>query len=158
MECNREGLRLGLGFVRDHPGEALQIAARKLALTYGGDDRAPVLIRGFEGPMKVLPSRHVPVYGYLPESFMIAMQRGSNVYWFAMLALVAVGLSGVAGWRPESRILVLGAMLTWVGIHAALIGGARFHQPETTLLAIVAALGVERMRGWLHPVLAKPVE
>ena len=161
VECNAEGLRLGLAFVRDHPGETLQIAWRKLVLTYGSDDRAPVLIRGFTGPMKVLPSRHVPLYGYIPENFMTAMQGVANVYWYAMLALVAIGLSGALGWRPESRILVLGGMLTWVAIHAALIGGPRFHQPETTLLAIVAALGVERilvgLRG-LHAVLPQPVE
>ena len=161
VECNVEGLRLGLAFVRDHPVEALQIASRKLALTYGRDDRAPVLIRGFSGPMKVLRSRHVPLHGYIPEGFMTVMQRVSNAYWYAMLALVAIGLSGVLGWRPESRILVLGSMLTWVGVHSALIGGPRFHQPETTLLAIVAALGVERVLAGLrrlHAVLAQPVE
>ncbi len=52
-------------------------------------------------------------------------------------------------------MLVFGVLGTWVAIHFALIGGARFHVPETPLLALLAGGGLV---AGLDAVLSKPVE
>lgn len=149
------GWREGLAFVRSNPGEALRIGGRKLAVTYATDDRAPVLIRGFEGPRRILESHYVPLRGYLPESSMLWMQRIANGFWYVVLALALVGAWRVRSWPAETRVLVPGLLGTWLAIHFAMIGGARFHVPEAPLLALVAGAGLLAL---LDAVLAKPVE
>jgi len=155
VERGRAGWREGLAFIRDHPGEFAAGAVRKLAVTYRGDDRAPVLIRGFEGPRRILPSHYIPAHGYLSESVMLGLQRVANAFWWGLLALVAVGLTTLRDWRPETRTLVFGVLVTWLAIHAVLIGGARFHVPEAPWLALLAAVGLERL---LHAVRRQPGE
>jgi 4-amino-4-deoxy-L-arabinose transferase-like glycosyltransferase len=155
VERGAAGWREGLAFVRDHPGEALAIGSRKLWVTYSSDDRAPVLIRGFEGPRRILDSHYIPLRGYVPESTMLWLQRAANAYWLALLALAGVGASRAARWRGETRVLVFGVLGTWVAIHFVMIGGARFHVPEAPLLALLAGGGGVAL---LDAVLAKPVE
>lgn len=155
VERGAAGWREGLAFIRDHPGEALRIGFRKLWVTYASDDRAPVLIRGFEGPRRILDSHYIPLRGYIPESTMLALQGVANAWWYAVLLLAAFGAWTTRAWPPASRALVLGALATWVAIHFVMIGGARFHVPEAPLLALLAASGV---RAGLDAVLAKPGE
>lgn len=155
VERGAAGWREGLAFVVGQPGEALVIGLRKLWVTYRSDDRAPVLIRGFEGPRRILESHYVPLRGYMPESTMLWMQRVANAFWYGVIALACAGAWRAPHWRPETRVLLLGALGTWVAIHFLLIGGARFHVPEAPLLALLAGGG---LRALLHAVVAQPVE
>lgn len=132
----------GFAFIRAHPLEFLGIAALKLRATYATDDRAPVLIRGFEGSRRVMPSHHVPLLGYMSESAMLRLQLVANVYWYGVLALAAFGLAGAMSWPRETRLLLLGLWAGWLVIHVVMIGGARFHFAETPILALLAAQGI----------------
>jgi hypothetical protein len=80
------GYRLAWEFAKEHPGEELALAWRKLVLTYGGDDDAVTLIRG----VRPRERRHLS----LPAE--LALRRIADGYWYAVLAL---GVVGVAGWR-----------------------------------------------------------
>jgi hypothetical protein len=86
---------------------------------------------------------------------MLWMQRIANGFWYVVLALALVGAWRVRSWPAETRVLVPGLLGTWLAIHFAMIGGARFHVPEAPLLALVAGAGLLAL---LDAVLAKPVE
>jgi 4-amino-4-deoxy-L-arabinose transferase-like glycosyltransferase len=126
-------------FVRENPGEELSIIANKLRLTYAGDARGAKLVRGL---------------GRDPASWQLAaatwqrLQWASNGYWFAMLALAAIGLTTVLSWkRGTAALLLLGVLLPWLCLHIVLLGGPRYHVPQIPVLALLAALGIARLRG-----------
>jgi len=72
---------------------------------------------------------------------MLTMQRFANVYWWGILMLVAVGMFHVRRWPRYMAVLVAGTLALAIAIHTLMIGGSRYHFPETPLLAILAAQG-----------------
>lgn len=135
MHPEESGYRLAWEFAVSHPREEAAILWRKLVLTYGSDDDAVVLIRG------VFPrERHIDL---LTER---RLRRIANGFWWAVLALAAVGLCGVRRWSGLARTVVLGVPAAWLCVHLVFIGGARFHVPETPSIALAAGAGVLRLR------------
>ena len=141
LRLSQLGWDEGFKYIRQHPVDFVRAAGKKLFLTYSTDDRAPVLVRGFEGPRRILPSSYVPIHGYISESTMLTMQRFANVYWWGILMLVAVGMFHVRRWPRYMAVLVAGTLALAIAIHTLMIGGSRYHFPETPLLAILAAQG-----------------
>jgi arylsulfatase A-like enzyme/4-amino-4-deoxy-L-arabinose transferase-like glycosyltransferase len=132
---NDAGWEAAARFVRDHPGEALRIAGAKLYFTYAGDGAGATLVRGFGGP----------AHWHLSESTWRQMVRIADGFWFAALALAAVGLGTVRRWSRQARILVLGPIAAWLAVHLVFVGGPRFHVPEIPGLALLAASGAARL-------------
>jgi len=136
---NDAGWRDAWAFVRENPGEELGIVANKLRLTYGGDARGAKLVRGLDPD---------------PENWHIApltwqrLERTADAYWFAMLALAALGLTTARSWqRGTPALLLLGVLLPWLCLHIVLLGGPRYHVPQIPVLALLAACGILRLRG-----------
>ncbi len=129
---NDAGWRDAWEFARNHPREQLSIVVNKLRITYLGDHQAVRTLRGSGGP----------------EAWRVAgdtyrrLVRAASGYWFAMLALAAVGLSTLGKWRPGTAPLVLGVIVTYLGLHVLLLGGQRYHVPQVHALALLAARGL----------------
>jgi 4-amino-4-deoxy-L-arabinose transferase-like glycosyltransferase len=123
-------------FVSDQPGEALRVMASKLRLTYGGDSEGANLVRGFFGKDN----------WYIGETAWRRLVVVADLFWWAMVLAVAVGLSSLRSWPVASRVLVLGLLATWLGLHLVFMGGMRFHFPETTIFALIAGAGIVRLR------------
>jgi hypothetical protein len=144
---NAESTRLAIEFVTDHPDrEALQIL-RRLRIIFGGDDDGLYAVeRGTNNP-------------FLADGVRSTLRRLADGYFFAVLAVAAVGLvrltAGVAR-SPERRLdlarssLVVLPFLALTATAALLWGTPRFHQPLTPFLAIFAAVGVTSVPRWRH--------
>ena len=120
-------------FVRENPGEALQIVLNKVVMTYAVDDAGAELVRGHYGKQN----------WFLDESTWRRLALISNVYWWLVAIPFLIGLSRVRSWPISTIVLVFGPVLTWFALHLVFIGGARGHVPEILLYALVAAGGIE---------------
>jgi 4-amino-4-deoxy-L-arabinose transferase-like glycosyltransferase len=132
---NGAGWRDAFAFARDHPEEELTLMARKLALTYRGDSDAADLIRGFGA----IDDWH------LSWTTWRRLVLVADAWWFALLALVVFGLTGLRRWRIETRVLLLGLIASWTALHLVFLGGPRFRVPEAPAFALFAAVGADRL-------------
>jgi arylsulfatase A-like enzyme len=126
-------------FARESPTEALAILPRKLRATYSGDGDGASIVRGFGGRE----------HWQLPEGTWRWMLRVADAWWYGVVALAALGLTRLGRFAREARVLVLGPVLTWLVLHLVFIGGPRFHVPEAPSFALLAALGLGRLRSAL---------
>jgi 4-amino-4-deoxy-L-arabinose transferase-like glycosyltransferase len=126
------------GFVAEDPAEALRRMGRKLVLTYGGDSEGADIVRGFYGPEQ----------WHLEASTWRRLVVVADIFWLLMAIACAIGVLAARRWPLPSRVLVFGTLATWLILHLIFMGGMRFHVPEITLLAIVAAAGIERVHAF----------
>ena len=123
-------------FVSHHPGEELRIMGNKLRLTYGGDSEGATLVRGHFGRDR----------WHLSEAVWRRLVWLADAFWFPVLALALVGASSARGWPVPTRVLIFGLLVTWLGLHLLFMGGMRFHHPEIPIFALLAAVGIDRLR------------
>jgi hypothetical protein len=64
----------------------------------------------------------------------------SNVYYFTVLGLVALGLPLWASRREPGRVLLISLVGYWTLIHLAFFADPRFHAPIMPIAALLAAL------------------
>ena len=126
-------------FAREEPLEMLRILGSKLRLTYTGDSAGAEIVRGYFGPDR----------WHLDRATWRALARVADAWWWAMVGLAAIGLTRVPAWARETRVLVFGVWGTWIALHLVFLGGMRFHVPETGLMALLAAEGLDRIRSRL---------
>ncbi len=136
LAANDAGWREAWDFVREHPAEELRILARKLRLSYGSDSGAIPLLRG----------AGTGAGTFLERQPARRLARLADAWWFAMLALAALGLATLRGFRAAARVLVLGWLGSWLAVQLVFLGGPRFHVPMTPALALLAALGLDVLR------------
>lgn len=122
-------------FIRAHPADAGAIVANKLAITYGGDAQAARTTRGPGDPSR----------WRIPAESWRLLERAADTWWFAMLALAALGATRLRGRGAPAAVLTLGLPLTWLGLHVLFLGGQRYHVPEAIAYALLAALAVDRL-------------
>ncbi len=132
IAMNDDAWRRALRFFVDEPREALGLFGRKLALTYGDDSDAADAVRGFFGEAR----------WHLERKAWERLVAIANVWWFAMMPFVALGLWRLRDVSLQTRVLILGLLATWLVLHVLFLGGARFHHPELVLHALLAAQGV----------------
>lgn len=135
LNANEGGWRDGLRFVRENPGEWLQILRRKVVRTYATDDDGVLYIRGVG----------IGFDSYLPLPAILSLRKTANRYWYFVLALSAVGLTTVRRWSAAARVAVLLPVLAWFAVHLVFLGEPRFHVPETLSFALLAACGLTRI-------------
>jgi hypothetical protein len=144
LEADRRGWELARRFVREHPLEALGIAARKLRFTYASDADGERLIRFGKGDLAEWSGSREEWRWKLSPSTSRRLRLAADLYWFAILGLSALGLFTVRSWPPGSAVLVCGVVVTWLGIHVVFCGSPRYHVPETPAYALLAACGLRR--------------
>lgn len=127
-------------FARENPREQLAIVANKFRVTYGGDGQAAKTIRG-SGRQRDW---------HLSPARWRRLTLGADAYWFAGLALAAVGLATLRGAAPGTASLLLGPLVTWWALHVVFLAGQRYHVPEIPIYALLAACGVLTLAGRLR--------
>lgn len=132
-------------FVSGDPIAALYIARNKLRYTYSSDAEGERLIRFGMGEREGAAGSENGWRWKLAESTSLRLRRLANAYWFAVLALAAVGASTLRRWPRGAVLLLFGVLVTWLGIHVVFCGAPRYHVPETPTLALLAACGLERI-------------
>ena len=130
LEKNREGYRLGLEWIKNHPIDFLQLAVRKQVL-FLGDDAAGAyesLKRGRES-------------GDVSGSYAL-IKAFCNGFW--LMLWIAVFLS--PSWRiihSSTRSLLLMAVFAYpLAIDSIFESGGRHHVPVVVILALVVAANI----------------
>jgi hypothetical protein len=134
---NREGYRLGLEEIREHPARFLVLIPRRIFFLYYTDTKGvwlAFLKAPVEGPTLLERFRHG---SRLPE------QLAFRPYVVVMaLALVGVGL---ADWRRPAIQLMGLLILYWTGWVAVTFGQDRYHVPLMPIFCLFAGEGARRL-------------
>ena len=126
MDWHREGYRLGLEQIANHPGEWLAILPRKVFFLWASD-------RYNVGP----GAMHERWRGAVPF-----LQVLAQVYWtlLALAALVAVLTRPLRGyWLRFPALLILLTLAYWTAFHLTWHAEGRYHMQMVPLVAIAAA-------------------
>ncbi len=132
--ASRSGRARVKQFVTEQPAEALSILGNKLRITYGSDDASARLVRGVG----------VGRAGFVSEREWTVMAWIANGYWFSIAILVVIGLYSWRHWSWPALLVCVGMPVSFLLVHLAFLGGARFHAPETLAYALIAARALER--------------
>ncbi len=128
VRVNNEGFRKGLRYALTHPAEEVILPFRKLFWLYYNDEEGLKWNEG-HGAQRFLPDGFRPVLSAL-----------SNVYYFTVLALLALGVRRWFSLREPAKVLLLSLVLYWTLIHLAFFGDPRFHAPILPVMALLVAI------------------
>ncbi|HWQ29131.1 MAG TPA: glycosyltransferase family 39 protein [Dehalococcoidia bacterium] len=133
VAVNAEGFRRAVRFALEQPLTELQLLPRKLFYLYYHDEEGLRWNDGHGGQP------------WMDPNVWRALRWLSNAYYYAVLALFAVGLA--FAWRrlrTPALALVASTIVYWTAIHLVFFGDPRFHAPAMPLFAIFAAVPLDR--------------
>lgn len=132
----KRGYQLGQEWIREHPGAFIKVTFRKQILFLGDDGHGvfETLKRGL---------------GITDKRYLL-WKAISNAYWWMIWILILM-----AAWPQEESTLIRSAaagtfmlcVLYLYGIHSIFESGAKYHQPLTGILAMLAALAAATRSG-----------
>ncbi len=127
LSRGKVGFRLGVEWIRSHPGAFLSLGFRKQILFLGDDA---------QGAYETL-KRGLGIGG-LGYALWKAL---SNMYWWALWALILLMIA--ANWRTflsgdTSLTAVMLSVLYLVAIHSVFESGGKYHEPLIGLVAVLA--------------------
>jgi 4-amino-4-deoxy-L-arabinose transferase-like glycosyltransferase len=128
VRVNNEGFREGLKYALTHPAQEVLLPFKKLFWLYYNDEEGLKWNEG-HGAQEFLPSA-------LRQMFYSV----SNVYYFAVLALAALGLPRGLLFTKPGPALLLSLFVYWTAIHLIFFGDVRFHAPIMPVVALMAAM------------------
>ncbi len=128
VRVNREGFREGLRYAATHPAQELVLPIKKFFWLYYNDEE------GLKWNESHSAQR------FLPAALRQAFYAISNVYYFTVLALVALGVRRWFSLREPGRVLLISLVAYWTLVHLVFFGDARFHAPIMPVVALLAAL------------------
>jgi len=144
---NNDGFREGLTYAVTHPKEELVLPFKKLFWLYYNDEEGLAWNEGHGGQE------------FLSSAAREALRLLSNVYYFAVLGIMALGAPFWFSLRHPGRVLLVSLVLYWTLIHLVFFGDPRFHAPIMPVVALLAALPLAAMRsGQPEPAPAEAVE
>jgi 4-amino-4-deoxy-L-arabinose transferase-like glycosyltransferase len=128
VRTNSDGFREGLKFALKHPAQELVLPFKKFFWLYYNDEEGLRWNEGHDG-----------------QQFLTAHVRGSllalsNVYYYTVLGLAALGIARWFSLREPGRLLLVSLVLYWTLVHMVFFGNPRFHAPVMPLVALLAAL------------------
>ena len=126
IRVNSDGFRKGLSYALTHPREELLLPFKKVFWLYYNDE---------EG-LKWNDSHGA-------QSFMSGAARQgllalSNIYYFAMLGLVALGVRLWFSTKDAGKVLLISLVGYWTLMHVIFFGDPRFHAPIMPVAALLA--------------------
>jgi 4-amino-4-deoxy-L-arabinose transferase-like glycosyltransferase len=124
----RVGFRLGLEWIRSHPGRFAALAVRKQVLFLGDDG---------QGAFETL-KRGLDIGGFR----YIFWKGVSNVYWWMLWIIILAMLIEKCKSALSQNPLLIATMLAFLyllAIHSVFESGAKYHEPLIGLIAVIAA-------------------
>ena len=132
LEIVRNGYRLGLDWIRSHPGDFARLALEKLRIFWQG---AALGVGGYNLPMRLSGVRRA-VDLVVPEGVVATAWR------LMILVLCAAGLH--AGYRREALLPWLWFLTSKVAVTVAFFGYARHGATVIPVVVLLLALAAER--------------
>jgi 4-amino-4-deoxy-L-arabinose transferase-like glycosyltransferase len=128
VRANNDGFVKGLAFAVTHPAQELALPFEKLFWLYYNDEEGLRWNEGHGGQE------------FLSGTARDGLLALSNVYYYAVLGLLALGVGRWFSLREPGRVLLLSLVVYWTLIHLVFFGNPRFHAPVMPLIALLAAL------------------
>lgn len=128
VRVNAEGFRDGLTYAVTHPIEELVLPFRKLFFLYYNDEEGLKWNEAHGGQP------------FLGDQLREGLLTLSNVYYFAVLGFLLLGVPLWFSLRDPGRLLLISLIVYWTVIHLVFFGDPRFHAPIMPLVALLAAL------------------
>jgi 4-amino-4-deoxy-L-arabinose transferase-like glycosyltransferase len=128
VRVNTDGFREGLTYAVTHPAQELALPFKKLFYLYYNDEEGLKWNEGHGGQR------------FLAGPVREALLSLSNVYYFAVLGLVVLGIPLWASRRDPGRLLLISLLAYWTLIHLVFFADPRFHAPILPIAALLAAL------------------
>jgi hypothetical protein len=135
LEANREGKRLAMEWIREHPADFLKLSAGRVLL-FPGDHSY-----GAYAVVRADPDR-------LPRPAYLALKGGTAASWLLLWLVIAAAAWHY--WRSRDAVPAGSAwlLLPWLyltGIHAIFESGSKYHLPTLATVLILAVV-------LLHPL------
>ncbi len=128
VRINAEGFRKGLTYAVTHPAQEGTLLFRKLFWLYYNDEEGLKWNEGHGGQ---------PFLGNALREGLLTL---SNVYYFAVLAFLLLGIPLWFSLRDPGRLLLVSLIAYWTLVHLVFFGDPRFHAPIMPVAALLAAL------------------
>jgi len=144
VRVNTEGFREGLEFAIANPGQELVLPLRKLFWLYYNDEEGLKWNEGHGGQP------------FLNGALREGLLGLSNVYYFSVLSLLALGIPFWFSLRDPGRLLLISLIAYWTLVHLIFFGDPRFHAPIMPLAALLAALPLAALLARRRRVEAEP--
>ncbi len=128
VRVNAEGFRRGLKYAVTHPADEFVLTFKKLFWLYQNDEEGLKWNEGHGGQP------------FLGDNLREGLRSLSNVYYFAVLGFLALGVPLWFSLRDPGRLLLISLIAYWTLVHLAFFGDPRFHAPIMPLVALLAAL------------------
>jgi 4-amino-4-deoxy-L-arabinose transferase-like glycosyltransferase len=139
VKADRIALRMGLEYMLTHPTDEVRLSMIKVRAMYESDATALDWNSGFTSGY------------YGSDQTELGLRRLANGFWFAALALAAVGtIAARAAMRGPAGMLAL-LVVTWTATHLMFFGDARFHYPIVFAIALLGARGALALYEALRP-------
>jgi 4-amino-4-deoxy-L-arabinose transferase-like glycosyltransferase len=127
VRVNSEGFRKGITYALTHPEEEMRLPFKKFFWLFYNDEEG---LKWNDG--------------HGAQSFMSTGLRDglialSNIYYFAMLAMVALGVRLWFSTKDAGKLLLISLIAYWIAIHVVFFGDPRFHAPIMPIAALLAA-------------------
>ena len=127
VRVNGDGFREGLEYAVTHPAHELLLPFQKLFWLYYNDEEGLKWNDGHRGQP------------FMPERLRDSLLALSNVYYFALLTVVALGVRLWFSLRDPGRLLLVSLVAYWTLVHLVFFGDPRFHAPIMPVAALFAA-------------------
>jgi len=128
VRVNEEGFREGIRYAVTHPAAELILPAKKFFWLYYNDEEGLKWNEGHSAQR------------FLPGAVRPVLYAISNVYYFTVLALLAVGFQRWFSLREPGHLLLISLAAYWTLVHLVFFGDARFHAPIMPVVALLVAL------------------
>jgi 4-amino-4-deoxy-L-arabinose transferase-like glycosyltransferase len=127
VRVNAEAVRESIAFAFTHPHEEIILPFQKFFWLYYNDEEGLKWNDGHGG-------QHFMSSG--ARQSLVAL---SNIYYFAMLGLVALGFRRWFSLKDSGKLLLITLIAYWTLVHMVFFGDPRFHAPIMPIAALLAA-------------------
>jgi 4-amino-4-deoxy-L-arabinose transferase-like glycosyltransferase len=129
VRYDRAARDAALDYIRDHPLEALSRTPNKIYETYRNDASAAHWYEPAGAD-------------YLDDDARDRIDRVSNIYYFAMLAVAGAGAILLAVRRDGALVVPVTTLLAWTAVSLVFFGEPRFHVPVLPAFALLAGVAI----------------
>lgn len=129
VEYDRLARRAALEYIAEHPGQTVSRWPRKVYETYKDDAAASRWYQPLDAD-------------YLDDDTEDRIDLVSNIYWYALLALAAVGAVVTAARRASGVVLPAVGLVVWTAVSLVFFAEPRFHVPVYPLFAVLAGAAI----------------
>lgn len=127
VRVNAEGVRESIWFALTHPEEEARLPFQKLFWLYYNDEEGLEWNDGHGGQP------------FMSDGIRKSLVALSNVYYFAVLGLVALGFRHWYSTKDAGKLLLITLVGYWTAVHMIFFGDPRFHAPIMPIAALLAA-------------------